>query len=122
MRKKGGIMKFYKNRYVLIILLSVLCGCSPKVAETNSINHQKLVSHFQSDEEKIAKDAVWTAKDIFKVGILNDGTNRDGYAQYVCSVLDDYEFKGKGIWVQVIDIVQLTNGGKWVKLGEEICK
>jgi len=91
-------------------------------AETYSANHEKVKKLFQSNEEKTAKDAVWTAKDIFKVGVINDGTNRNGYAQYVCSVLEDYGFNGKGIWVQIIDIVKLTSNGKWAKLGEAHCK
>lgn len=91
-------------------------------AETYSANHEKVKKLFQSNEEKTAKDAIWTARDIFKVGVINDGTSRDGYAQYVCSVLDDYGFKGKGVWVQIIDIVKLTNNGKWVKLGEARCQ
>ena len=95
---------------------------APTFAQTYSVNHEKVQKLFQSSEEKTAKDAIWTAKDIFKVGVINDGTNRNGYAQYVCSVLDDYGFEGTGIWVQIIDIVELTSNGKWVNRGEARCK
>lgn len=112
-----------KTRISVISFLAFLILCSaPAIAETYSVNHEKVKKLFQSNEEKTAKDAVWTANDIFKVGVITDGTNRNGYAEYVCSVLDDYGFKGKKIWVQIIDIVKLTNNGKWEKLGESRCK
>lgn len=91
-------------------------------AETYSAQHEKVKKLFQSNEEKTAKDAVWTSRDIFKVGVINDGSRRDGYADYVCQVLYDYGFKGKKVWVQVIDIVKLTRNGDWVKLGESRCQ
>lgn len=91
-------------------------------AETYSAQHEKVKKLFQSNQEKTAKDAVWTARDIFKVGVINDGSRRDGYADYVCQVLYDYGFKGKKVWVQVIDVVKLTRNGDWVRLGESHCQ
>ena len=91
-------------------------------AESFSAQHEQVKKLFQSNEEKTAKDAVWTAQNIFKVGVIDDGTRRDGYAEYVCQVLYDYEFKGKKVWVQVIDIIKLTRNGDWVKLGEAHCQ
>lgn len=91
-------------------------------AENFSAQHEQVKNRFQSKEEKASKDAIWTARDIFKVGVISDGTRRDGYAKYVCEVLYDYGFKGKKVWVQVIDIVKLTNNGDWVKLGESHCQ
>ena len=46
----------------------------PLTAETYSANHDKVTKLFKSNEEKAAKDAVWTSKYIFKVGVINDGT------------------------------------------------
>lgn len=74
-----------------------------------------------SRDEPTSKDAVWTADDVFKVGVIDDGTDRSGYAEYVCNVLYDYGFKEKKVWVQVIDIVKLTRTNKWEKLGEAHC-
>lgn len=74
-----------------------------------------------SADEPTSKDAVWTADEIFKVGVISDGTDRSGYAEYVCNILYDYGFRGKKIWVQVVDIVKLTRTNKWEKLGEAHC-
>lgn len=92
------------------------------ISETYSAQHEKVKQHFLSDEEKTTKDALWTTSDIFKVGVIDDGSRRDGYADYVCSVLYDYGFKGKKVWVQVIDIVKLSRNDKWFKLGESRCQ
>jgi hypothetical protein len=83
--------------------------------------YDSVVKLFQSNSEPTAKDAVWTAKHIFKVGVISNGTQRNGYASYVCEILYDHGFKGQKVWVQVIDIVQLSQNGKWIKLGEARC-
>jgi hypothetical protein len=108
----------------IILLVVVLLSLAPIcIAGNFSAKHNKVIKYFQSSEEPTAKDATWTQVDIFKVGVINNGRSRDGYAQYVCSILDDYGFKGKKTWVQIIDVVRLTKGdGKWVKLGEAHCR
>lgn len=93
-------------------------------AATNSLQKQreKVQTFFKGKDEPTAKDALWTSHDIFKVGIIDDGTSRDGYASYVCQVLYEHGFNGQKIWVQIIDIVKLTRDNDWVKLGESHCK
>lgn len=75
-------------------------------------DHEKIEKYFQGNSEKIAKDAVWATNQIFKIGVIDDGTKRDSYANYVCTTLYEYGFKGKSIWVQIVDIVKLANNGK----------
>lgn len=112
-----------KNQLMAIALGAALSVVALHAnAETYSAQHEKVKKLFQSNEEKTAKDAIWTSRDIFKVGVINDGGRRDGYADYVCQVLYDYGFKGKKVWVQVIDVVKLTRNGDWVKLGESHCQ
>lgn len=84
-------------------------------------NHTKVENLFKSDEEKTTKDAVWTDVNTFKVGVYSDGTNRDGYAQYVCLTLYDYGFKGKNVLVRVVDYQKVLRG-QWVNLGTAFCK
>ncbi len=91
-------------------------------AQAQSSAHEKVKRHFQSGAEPTTKDAVWTQDDIFKVGVLNDGSRRDGYASYVCEVLYDYGFRGAKIQVQVIDIQKLVSEGSWDRLGRAYCR
>ena len=92
-----------------------------KPIDTMTTSRDKVQSLFQSKNEPVAKDALWTSNNIFKVGVIDDGTLRNGYALYVCNILYEHGFKGKEIWVQVIDIVKLTQDNDWVKLGESHC-
>lgn len=115
-------MKIYSTTLALLLGSVLSIGATQATAETFSVQHEQVKKLFQSKKEKTAKDAMWTKRDIFKVGVINDGTSRDGYADYVCEVLYDYGFKGEKVWVQVIDIVKLTQNGDWVKLGESRCQ
>jgi hypothetical protein len=109
-------MKLFASLTLSITMLSSVAWSAPATdAQT------QVVKLFQSNEERTAKDAIWTSARIFKVGVINTTQNRDGYANYVCEVLYDYGFKGQKIWVQVVDIVELSKNGKWVKLGEAHC-
>jgi len=91
-------------------------------AGSYSAQHDQVTELFQGQEEPTAKDATWTSPTTFKVGVINDGSSRDGYAEYVCLTLYDYGFKGKKVLVRVIDIVQLTQNDKWVNLGAAYCQ
>lgn len=78
---------------------------------------QKLVA----TEVKI-KDVAWSTPGTLLVGVLNDGTNRNGYANYVCEVLYEEGLMGKSVIVNVIDIGVLVNENKRVNLGRAVCK
>jgi len=82
--------------------------------------HSDLENYFKSTEEPIVKDAIWTQKNFFKVGVFDDGTDRSGYALYVCQILSD-KGMSNGVTVHVIDIIKLSAQGKWVKLGQANC-
>ncbi|MGE4337620.1 MAG: hypothetical protein AB7E55_16815 [Pigmentiphaga sp.] len=112
-----------KKIIVLLVLSVVVPGWSMQAfAESFSERHQQVVDHFVSKAEPTVKDAIWTKPDIFKVAVFDNGRPRDGYADYVCSVLDDFGFKDQKIWVQVIDMGKLLQKNKWVKLGEAHCR
>jgi hypothetical protein len=112
-----------KNKGIIaFVLVAMLTAAFSVSAKRYSDQHQAVVRLFQSDKEKTAKDAVWTNRAIFKVGVFDNGSRRDGYAEYVCFALYDHGFKGKRVWVQIIDWAQLMRDGKWVKLGEARCQ
>jgi hypothetical protein len=114
-------MKTIAKLFIFAFLLSTV-GVAFVHAESYSPAHDKVKKLFQSNAEKSAKDAVWTQRGVFKVGVIDDRSSRNGYASYVCETLYDYGFKGQKVWVQVIDIVKLTRNNKWVKLGEAHCR
>lgn len=106
---------------IALLSAAIALSISATAQAGYSPEHDKAQRHFQSDAEPTAKDAIWTAPDIFKIGVQDNGANRDGYAEYACSVLNEHGFAGKRIWVQIIDIDKLVREQRWVKLGETWC-
>lgn len=71
--------------------------------------------------EPKVKDALWPeGQDLLYVGVLNDGSLRDGYAMYICEVLREHDVH-QGVRVQIMDIVRITRDNEWVKLGVAEC-
>lgn len=103
----------------IIKLLAGLICATHLAGYAQSAAHNAVLTQFKGGSEPTVKDAIWTSPKMFKVGVLDDGTNRNGFAAYVCSEAAAAGLKG--ISVQVIDIAKLKNTGKWVKLGEKQC-
>ena len=89
-------------------------------APSNTAARDAVVKHFKSGAEPTAKDAIWTSETMFKVGVLDDGTSRDGYALYVCEVLNERGFHG--VDVEVVDIVSVAAGKGFKELGSARCR
>ncbi|OIQ02028.1 MAG: hypothetical protein COS82_05570 [Zetaproteobacteria bacterium CG06_land_8_20_14_3_00_59_53] len=85
-----------KKQLVISVFAAILSAVATQGnAETYSAQHEQVKKLFQSNEEKSAKDATWTARNIFKVGVIDNGSRMDGYADYVCMVLNDYGFMNR---------------------------
>jgi hypothetical protein len=98
-----------------------LLVCSIGSAASPTAKHDAVLRALKNSEPTV-KDAVWTSPRVLKVGVLDTGKNRDGYAQYLCEVIGEHGLSGEGISVQVIDIAKLVKTDKWVKLGERQCR
>ncbi|MDG6881068.1 Uncharacterised protein [Phocoenobacter uteri] len=106
-----------------LLTIIALFICVPFASADNLDKAREDVkNYFISDSEPKVIDAIWTSSNTFKVGVVDDNTNRDGYAQYVCMELNDKGFKGKNVLVRVIDIQKLTQTGEWVNLGTAYCQ
>lgn len=105
----------------LIALIILAFSFMPESSAYKRSDKQKLIEEkFKSAHEKVALDALWTDDKVFKVAVRDDGSNRDGYANYVCEVLIGSGYSS--VQVQIIDVVKLNNNNKWVKLGTARCK
>lgn len=69
------------------------------------------------------KGVLWAEHDDLLVGVIKDGIAHGEVAKYMCKLIADYGFGGKGITVHIIDFNELlkTKGG-WVYLATVICK
>ena len=111
-----------KKILLFLLLVPPYLFSSICLADTLNKNHKKATLHFQSSQEPTAKDALWTTNRIFKVGVYNNGSNFNGYAEYTClTLVYDFGFGGKRIWVHIFDYYQLLQKDKWIKIGEARC-
>jgi hypothetical protein len=94
---------------------------SPPKTEMTDTQRETFKQHFKSTAERTTKDATWTDVNVFTVGVIDDGSNRDEYARYVCQALYRHGFKGQGVRVHVIDVMKRGSGPQWIKLGEADC-
>lgn len=86
---------------------------------------QAAVDYFISDKEPTVKDAVWAdqLKDTLFIGVIDDGTIRDGMADYVCQVLiSDFGLSQGDASVYIMDIVKITKDNEWRQLGRSDCQ
>ncbi|MCK4097428.1 hypothetical protein HCY64_15500 [Acinetobacter radioresistens] len=104
------------KKVLLTALFIGLAGCSNK-PELSEEKKQQVINHFKGD--KTIKDAVWTSNSMLKVGVINNGSGRDGLAQYVCQELNSLNIHN--VRVKVIDIQKLVSTDKWVELGKANC-
>lgn len=124
-------------KFIITALSSVLllAACSSDKAEQvgaeteqvaanefTDAQRQEITDYFLSDEEPTVLDATWTDDKIFKIGVKDDGSRRDGFAQYACEEINNqFDAKEQGVWVQIVDYDKLMKTKEWVKLGEAHC-
>ena len=106
----------------LLFILSLIAFIPNTYADDLDKAREEVKQYFIGDDEPKVKDAAWTSDFVFKVGVKDDGTNRNGYAEYVCLELYSRGFKDKGVLVKVIDINKLVQTGEWVDLGMAKCQ
>lgn len=104
------------------LLFSLACLATGSSAVELDAKRAAVQAQFKSKAEPTAKDALWTSPTMFKVGVMDNGTPRDGYAMYVCGEIRDHGIRDSGLRVQIIDVVKLVRQNKWVTLGEASCK
>lgn len=103
-----------------LLAATLVLNASAALAQASPQQKTSMLAYLKSGAEPNVKDATWTSDTMLKVGMLDNKTPRDGFAQYLCEELASRGIKG--VSVQVIDIAQLVRTNKWVKLGEARCR
>lgn len=84
-------------------------------------SRQAAITAIKKDSSKV-KDALWTSATRLKIGVLDDGTPRHGFASYTCGLLTELGFTDIKVTVDVIDIAKLVQTNKWHTLGTARCQ
>jgi len=79
-------------------------------------------SPIKGETEPSALDATWDSESVFKIGVVDNGTNRGSNANYACGVLYNEGFRGKGVEVTIIDIEKLADKKRWGTLRKASCE
>lgn len=76
--------------------------------------------------EPKVKDLTYSAADAvqWNIGVLDDGSRRVGYAQYVCSVLQEKGALAGRTHVRIVDIARVARGDDFrdANLGHVVCE
>jgi len=92
------------------------------ISKVNNINFKDKALAAIKKEQKV-KDAIMTEANVLYAVIVDDGTRRDGYAEYLCSVLKKY---GVSMRVKLVKFGSTNDPKKdnayGILLGESWCK
>jgi len=102
------------------LLFTVSCAESKKPSDDP--NNKTAFEEIQK-ESKI-KEAIITDANVLYVSVEDDGTRRDGYAEYLCEILREH--KATTTWVKVVKINsskdQSSDNAYGILLGEAHCE
>ncbi len=101
------------------MLIASLAASAIASAEPTEAQRKFLTYLTKSGDEPKVKDATWATDHNLYVGVIDDGTRRDGYAEYLCSVAADFGLNPK--LIKIIDVVKVVRTGKFVELGRAYC-
>jgi hypothetical protein len=99
-----------------VIALSVV-GLAQAASEASPA--QKELAKYLVQSEKQVKDAVWMNQQNLYIGVITNGSDRSGFAQYICAAAADHQIKPK--MVKVVDVVKVQRTGKFEELGRAYC-
>jgi len=104
---------------IAIVLNIISCGDIEKPLDNP--NNVKALEEIRA-EPKI-KEALITDANVLYVSVVDDGTNRNGYAEYLCQILNENDATTN--WVKVVKAGSSKNPNKdnayGVLLGEKHC-
>jgi hypothetical protein len=118
-----------KKWLLLAFGITMHSGCNSetkkeKPAETQSTPSNKDQALEEIKKEPKVKEAVLTEANVIYAGVEDDGTRRDGYAEYLCGILSKHSVTG--VRVKIVKFGS-TNDPKrdnayGVLLGESACQ
>lgn len=107
-------------RHVIAALATVVALSAHAVDEPTQAQRDFVTYLVKSGKEPKVKDATWMGRNNLYIGVIDDRTPRDGFADYICSVAAD-----RGLTpdlVKIVDIVKVVRTGKFVELGKSRCR
>ncbi|RUT68399.1 hypothetical protein D0817_21020 [Flavobacterium cupreum] len=108
--------------FITFILILIITNCGEITSQKENSNNKRALNEIKK-EPKI-KHATITDANVLYVSVEDDGTIRNGYAEYLCEILREYRATTK--IVKVIKASSLENlnneNGHGILLGEANCE
>lgn len=114
----------FKNKVRKLFAGALMIVCASTASNANEKNNWKLKSTQEVRNEKSVVEAMFpdNSNSSFWVSVRDDGSRRDGYADYLCLVLKDSGMpKGKFIVIKIWDAYSMA-AGKFKEIGRSECK
>lgn len=117
-------IKNLKNLFVVFAVSQLFfftTGCGESVKPADEPNNKIALEEIKK-EPKI-KEAFITDANVLYVSVEDDGTNRNGYAEYLCGILKENEASTS--WVKIVKVNSInaenSDNAYGVLLGEAMC-
>lgn len=119
-------IRFAKALFIglIILIFGVLYigSQAPNEPETadNLAAREAVLAIFKSENEPTARSAAWASTKLFKISVNDDGSSRNGYAQYACEVIRQLQLS-RGYSVEIVDAASVAEDRQLVVLGKADC-
>lgn len=101
-----------------LVLTCLLAAVAAGAGAAGTPEQEAWLKTLLKEDGKVIKDATWMNERSLYIGVIDDGTRRDGLAQAVC----EDAIKHGAELVKVVDVVIVARKGKFVELGRYWCK
>lgn len=110
--------------FIAIVIFSIAsCSSGSEADERYTPTDEQVGNRLKSmlSGESQIKDMKWDGGSKFlTLGLIDDGTDRSGYAEYVCTTLRSGGFN-QNIHIKIIAIDKLAQTKEWVRIGGAEC-
>lgn len=118
------MQKSTKSKWLLLVIGIVVLGASASTFSKNSLTADKNSALAEIKKEPKVKDVVLTDANVLYAAVADDGSKRDGYAEYLCGILKKHSVTG--VRVKIVKFGSMNdpkrNNAYGILLGESWCK
>jgi len=100
-----------------LFLLAALVAVTAQAAPTPE--QEAFKAYLLSGKEPKVKDATWMTDTNLYVGMIDDGSSRDGFAQYLCQAAQDHGVQAD--LIKIVDAAKVLREKKFVEIGSTYC-
>ena len=110
------------KKYIISLLYISSLLLSPFIhAETYSEDHETVRKYLLNNTEGRVKKATWLYPNTIKLGVVDNGHSRSGFAEFTCVIFRQMGFKGKDVLVHIVDIEKFDIESNSETLGGAHC-